>query len=199
MTAIQHAPDTDTDSDDALMLRVAAREAPALRVLADRHASVPWRIAYRMLADRTEAEDVAQEALLRLWQMGENWKPGGSGVAAWLTRVSTNLCLDRLRRRRFASNEAQPERADESPLADAQIEGDEVRAAVVHCIEALPERQRAAIILTYYEERPNQPAADFLSMQIKAFESLLFRARAALRHCIEGKGVVAQDIGNVPV
>jgi RNA polymerase sigma factor (sigma-70 family) len=185
------------DSDDALMARVAARDAAALRLLADRHAALPWRIAYRMLADRAEAEDVAQEALLRLWQAGEKWLPGGPGVAAWLHRVATNLCLDRLRRRRFASDEEVPERADESPLADAEIEGDEVRAVVVGCIQALPDRQRAAIVLTYYEESANQSAAATLAMQIKAFESLLFRARAALRGCIESKGVLAADIGKV--
>ncbi len=185
------------ESDDALMAQVAARDAAALRLLADRHAALPWRIAYRMLADRAEAEDVAQESLLRLWQAGEKWQAGGPGVAAWLNRVATNLCLDRLRRRRFSSDEEAPERADQSPLADAAIEGDEVRSAVVHCIQALPDRQRAAVVLTYYEERANQSAAETLAMQIKAFESLLFRARAALRGCIEGKGVLAADIGKV--
>jgi DNA-directed RNA polymerase specialized sigma24 family protein len=74
-----------------------------------------------------------------------------------------------------------------------------VRAAVVHCIQSLPERQRASIILTYYEERANQSAAEVLAMQLKAFESLLFRARAALRSCIEGKGVVSGDIGKLPI
>jgi RNA polymerase sigma factor (sigma-70 family) len=187
------------DSDDALMARVALRDASALRILSDRHAALPWRIACRMLNDRAEAEDVAQEALLRLWQLGDNWRPGGPGVAAWLTRVATNLCLDRLRRRRFASDAEAPERADTAPLADVEIEGDQVRAAVVHCIETLPERQRAAIVLTYYEDRANQSVADALAMQIKAFESLLFRARAALRGCIERKGVAAADIGKVPV
>jgi RNA polymerase sigma factor (sigma-70 family) len=198
LEAARHASEIK-QSDDALMARVALRDASALRLLADRHAALPWRIANRMLADRAEAEDVAQEALLRLWQAGNNWKPGGSGVAAWLTRVATNLCLDRLRRKRFISDEEGPERADGAPLADAEIEGDEVRAAVVHCIHTLPERQRASIILTYYEERANQSAAEILAMQLKAFESLLFRARAALRQCIEGKGVVADDIGQVPI
>jgi RNA polymerase sigma factor (sigma-70 family) len=195
MQAVQ----TKEVSDDALMARVALREASALRLLADRHANLPWRIGYRMLSDRAEAEDVAQEALLRLWQAGSNWKPGGSGVAAWLSRVATNLCLDRLRRRRFVSDDEAPDRADAAPLADAEIEGDEVRAAVIHCIQSLPERQRASIILTYYEEQANQSAAETLAMQIKAFESLLFRARAALRKCIEGKDVVAGDVGKLPI
>lgn len=179
------------EDDDALMVRVAARDPQALRLLADRHATLPWRIANRMLADPAEAEDVAQEALLRLWQQGEKWQAGQSGVAAWLTRVATNLCLDRLRRRRFVGDDAVPERADDAPLADSAIEADEVRAAVAACIEALPDRQRSAIVLTYYEESANRDAAEYLSMQLKAFESLLFRARAALRGCVEAKGVAS--------
>ncbi len=179
------------ESDDALMTRVALRDGDALRLLADRHAEIPWRIAYRMLADAAEAEDIAQEAMLRLWQYADRWQAGGSGVAAWLTRVATNACLDRIRRRRFVSEDAVPERADDAMLADEMIEEDEVRAAVAACIEALPDRQRAAVILTYYEEQQNKTAADILAMQLKAFESLLFRARASLRDCVEGKGVRA--------
>lgn len=183
---------TTMENDDALMARVAARESDALRILADRHASVPWRIAYRMLADPAEAEDVAQDSLLRLWQYADRWQSGGPGVAAWLTRVATNACLDRIRRRRrFTSDEAVPERADDAMLADEVMEDDEMRVAVAACIEALPDRQRASVVLTYYEEQPNKLAAEILAMQIKAFESLLFRARATLRDCIEGKGVKA--------
>jgi RNA polymerase sigma-70 factor (ECF subfamily) len=182
-------PLLDGASDDALMVRVAARDPKALRLLADRHAELPWRIAYRMLADPAEAEDVAQDALLRLWQFAERWQAGGPGVAAWLTRVATNACLDRLRRRRFVGDDELPERADESPLADAEIEAEQVRQAVADCIAALPDRQRAAIVLTYFEERHNKMAAETLAMQLKAFESLLFRARSTLRACVEGKGV----------
>jgi RNA polymerase sigma factor (sigma-70 family) len=195
MTAAQVAE--LSESDDALMAQLAARDPKALRLLSDRHAAVPWRIACRMLGDPIEAEDVAQEAMLRLWQYADRWQAGGSGVAAWLTRVTTNLCLDRLRRKRFTGEGDAPERADDAPLADAEIEGGEVRDAVKHCIEALPDRQRAAIVLTYYEERQNQMAAEVLAMQLKAFESLLFRARASLLGCVERNGISAGDISKV--
>ncbi len=142
-----------------------------------------------MLGDQTEAEDVAQESLLRLWNHADRWLAGGPGIGAWLTKVATNQCLDRLRRKRFKSDEEVPELIDEAPLADAQMQAHETHATVKLCIEALPERQRAAVILTYYEETPNQPAAEILEMQLKAFESLLFRARSSLRDCVERKGV----------
>lgn len=178
---ILSAQAADEDDDDALMRRVAAHDGDAFRQLAEMHAARPHRIAWRMLGDGTEAEDVAQEAMLRLWRDAGSWRPGGSGVAAWLTRVATNLCLDRLRKRARISGEDVPERADEAPLADALIEADEARGAVIAAMDRLPERQRAAVVLTYYEELPNADAAAMLEMNIKAFESLLLRARRALK------------------
>ena len=177
---------TGRDDDDSLMIRVAARDEAAFGLLAEQHGQVPYRIGYRMLGDRAEAEDISQESLLRLWDGAERWRAGGSGVAAWLTRVAVNLALDRLRRRRFVADVAIPERADDGPAADEEIEREQTRAAVVACIAALPDRQRAAIVLTYYEEVANREAAEMLEMNLKGFESLLFRARAALRQALEG-------------
>lgn len=167
--------------DDALMLRVAARDAEAFRVLVDKHAGKAHRIAWRMLGDAVEAEDVAQEAMLKLWEQADRWQAGSAGVGAWLNRVATNLCLDRLRRRRFASDEEVPERIDETPLADAQMDSEWMRRRAMGAVQSLPDRQRAAIVLTYYEECSNLAAAEILGLNIKAFESLLLRARQALK------------------
>lgn len=175
------------EGDDALMARVVLRDGAAFRALIDAYAARPHRIAYRMLGDAAEAEDVAQEALLRLWQQAERWQPGGAGVSAWLGRVATNLCLDRLRRRKFASDEAVPERVDETPGADEQMDEAQRRARAAAAVQALPDRQRAAIILTYYEDYSNMAAAGALDMNIKAFESLLLRARTALRAQLGGE------------
>ncbi len=176
--------DMECAPDDALMARVVRRDAAAFRIVVDGHARTLHRIAYRMTGDPVEAEDVAQEALTRLWQHAGRWQAGGSGIGAWLTRVTMNLCLDRLRRRRFASDEAVPERADDAPLAPALIEAEEERQRVVAAIAALPDNQRAAIVLTYYEDQPNAAAAESLEMNIKAFESLLLRARGALKRAL---------------
>lgn len=175
------------ENDDTLMARVALRDGAAFRTLIDAYAVRPHRIAYRMLGDATEAEDITQETLLRLWNQAEKWQPGGAGVSAWLGRVATNLCLDRLRRRKFASDEEVPERADDAPGADEQVDEERLRARTVAAVQALPDRQRAAIILTYYEDYSNMAAAGALDMNIKAFESLLLRARTALRAALGGE------------
>ena len=168
-------------SDDALMRRVGAGDAGAFQMLVDVHAKRPHRIAWRMLGDASEAEDVAQEAFLRLWKDAPRWNAQGSGVGAWLARVATNLCLDRLRRRARLSDEEVPDRADPAPLADEAIGAGQDRTRVRVALDALPERQRAAVVLTYYEDLPNAEAAAVLDMNIKAFESLLLRARHALK------------------
>lgn len=179
--------------DDALMARLVARDAAAFRVVVGRHAIAIRRIGYRMLGDTAEAEDVAQEALARLWEHAARWNPGGPGIGAWLHRVAVNACLDRLRKRRFVSDGEVPDRIDEAPLADTLIERGQQRAVVVACVSALADRQRAAIVLTYYEGMPNIMAADALDMNIKAFESLLHRARRSLHELLERAGLCRGD------
>lgn len=171
------------------MARVAARDGAAFAQLVDAHAAVPQRVAYRMTGNAAEAEDIAQDALLKLWEHAGKWRSDGPGVAAWLTRVAVNAAIDRLRRRRFASEEAPPDREDEAPTADVALDAARLARAVKACVGALPDNQRAAIVLTYYEDMPNMQAADILGLNVKAFESLLFRARAALRRAMKAKGL----------
>ncbi len=176
--------------DAVLAARLAARDSAALREVIAQHGGVLHRIAYRMIGDAHEAEDIVQEALLRLWDQAPTISarhPVGSQAAGtlrlggWLSRVVTNLAIDRLRRaRRFSDGEV-PDREDDSPLADEVIETEQRDGSARALVAALPERQRAAIVLTYYEELSNADAAEALEMNIKAFESLLLRARAALK------------------
>lgn len=184
--------------DDATWAaRLAARDAAALREMIARHGAALHRVAYRMTGDAHEAEDIVQEALLRLWDQAPALAarhPVGSQAAArlrlggWLQRVATNLAIDRLRRARRLSGGEVPEEEDDAPLADAVIEAGERDNLARALVLALPERQRAAIVLTYYEELPNAEAAEALDMNIKAFESLLHRARTALRQALAAQG-----------
>lgn len=182
-----------TERDDALMACLAARDAAALRTVISLYGDKAQRIAWRMLGDAAEAEDVAQEAMLRLWQQAHGWQAGGQGIGPWLARVTANLCIDRLRRIRPVTGEALPERADEAALADALVHEAQIRARTQAALQALPDRQRAAIVLTYWEECSNQDAAQALGMNVKAFESLLLRARKALREALASQGLVSAE------
>jgi RNA polymerase sigma factor (sigma-70 family) len=183
-------PAAGSGGDAALAARLAAHDSAALREAIAQHGGVLHRIAYRMTGDAHEAEDIVQEAMLRLWDHAPKIAarhPVGSQAASalklggWLQRVVTNLAIDRLRRARRLSGEEVPDAEDEAPLADALIEAGERDRSARALIATLPERQRAAIVLTYYEELSNAAAAETLDMNIKAFESLLLRARTALR------------------
>ncbi len=183
-----------TDHDAALIERVGRGDADAFRALVDGHAEVIYRLAWRMLVDAAEAEDVVQETFTRLWTSAPRWRDGEGRVGGWLHRVVTNLCLDRLRRRPNLDLEAVAEPADARPLAFETIDAGRVGDAVAEALAALPDRQRAAIILTYYEALPNAGAAELMEMKIKAFESLLLRARAGLRTLVEARGIGVGDL-----
>ncbi len=184
-----------TDRDDArLISAVARRDAAAFRTLAERYAPMLQRLAYRLLGHGSEAEDVVQESLLRLWDHAASWRPVGGGVPGWLRRIATNLCLDRIRRRARLSDLPVPERADPTPGADEVLDSRHLADIAWAALQTLPDRQRAAVVLTYYEQLSNAAAADILNLKVKAFESLLVRARAALRVYVRSAGVSAADL-----
>ncbi|WP_419826197.1 sigma-70 family RNA polymerase sigma factor [Sphingomonas sp.] len=189
------ATDAMPGPDDArLIAAVAKGDACAFRTLAERHGRALHRIAYRMLGDASEAEDVAQESLLRLWDNAAAWRPVGGGVAGWLRRIVTNLCIDRIRKTARLTDVPVPDRADETPLADTALDARRLAEVASAAVLALPDRQRAAIVLTYYEQASNAEAADALGLKVKAFESLLVRARTALREHVGAAGISGADL-----
>ena len=141
-----------------------------------------WRIAWRLLRDAAEAEDVTQEALIRMWKIAPVWQTGRAKFETWLYKITTNLCFDRLRKAgRFVEEGAGTEPIDPSPLPDAGILATHVRARIDAALAGLPDRQRTAIILTHFESLPAKAAGEILGLSVDGFESLLSRGRKALR------------------
>jgi RNA polymerase sigma-70 factor (ECF subfamily) len=174
------------------MARVAGGDAIAFRALVEQHAAMIHALAWRMLG-AADAEDVVQESFTRLWVNARGWAPAGGGLGGWLRRVATNLCLDRLRKPRPAGDELLADYPDEAPPADARLDASRRSAAVAAAVRALPDRQRAAIVLTYYEGVPNAEAAAILGLGVKAVESLLVRARQALTASLARQGLIEQE------
>lgn len=169
------------DSDDAsLVARYASGDRAAARLLTARHAPRIFALARRMLREQAEAEDVTQETMLRLWRIAPDWEPGRAALGTWLYRVASNLCIDRLRRRREVASDALPEQVDEAPGALARIEADDRSSALHAALGTLPDRQRLAIVLRHFEERSNPEIAEILDTSVEAVESLLGRARREL-------------------
>lgn len=180
--------------DSALMAEAARGVVDAFAVLVERHTPALYRVAMRMLGDRHEAEDVVQDCFVRLWQHAARWKPSGAGLVGWLHRVAMNLCFDRKRRFRVVTVESVPDCADDTPLADRRIEAEQASRAVTDALADLPERYRAALVLCYYEGFTNALAAEVLDLNIKAMESLLFRARRQMRGLLEARDVSCGDL-----
>ncbi len=178
------------EDERALMTRVGAGDAAAFARIVERHMSMLHALAWRMLGDPNEAEDVVQESLVKLWVNARGWQPSGGGLGAWLRRIATNACLDRLRKPRALSDDGLPERADDTPLADSLIDTERRRVAVQAAILTLPDRQRVAIVLTYHEGVSNAEAASILGIGVKALESLLVRARQGLSQQLAGQGLM---------
>lgn len=172
-----HEADED---DDALMARAATGDAGAADVLIARHGPRALALARAMLRDAAEAEDVAQEAMLRLWKQAPRWRAGEARVGTWLHRVVSNLAIDRMRRRRRLSGEEPPEREDESPGALERLGEAQRRAALLEAMDSLPDRQRAALALRHFAEMSNPQIAERLGLSIEAVESLLARGRRGL-------------------
>lgn len=184
----------ETSDDTTLMVRVAQGDARAFAMIVERHTGALYRVAMRMLSDAQEAEDVVQEAFTRVWQQAPRWQPTGAGLVGWLHRVTMNLCFDRKRRFRVVLTPELPEQVDEALLADEAIVVAQARAEVARTLAELPERYRAALVLCYYEGLSNAVAAEVLELNIKAMESLLFRARRYMRDLLEKRDVRCRDL-----
>lgn len=200
MSAVTDSAHKVGDESDAVLVSAVARgDASAFRQLTDRYLIAVHRLAARMLGDSNEAEEVTQDTFLKLWTHAGGWRPakGDSHLLPWLRSLAMNDCIDRLRRRRFHADGDVPERADESASAAEQIDQSRLGALVSKALRSLTDRQRAAIVLTYYEELPNIEAADAMNLHLKAFESLLLRARQAMKTALVGEGIGAADLRKV--
>ncbi len=170
--------------DAALVAAAADGDAGAFRSLVNRHLSGVLAVARRMLRDDAEAEDVAQEALLRLWRSAEALEVGPQGLRPWLRRVVSNLCVDRMRSgRRLTVVEEVPDRAEPATQL-SELEALDVSQRVDAALKELPDRQRMALTLFHYEGLSQVEVGRIMGISDEAVESLLARARRHLKEAL---------------
>lgn len=202
-TSLEAPAQSATGDESSLVARSARGDASAFRTLTDRHLPTVTAIARRMLRDNAEAEDVAQEAFLRLWRAGTSLEIGASGVRPWLRRVVSNLCIDRVRGRQKLSVVEELPEVPEAPRQLAALEERDMQRRVDACLKALPERQRLALTLFHYEGMSQSEVASVMEISEEAVESLLGRARRQLKGQLqaEWKAMLvsndAEDFGGV--
>ena len=175
-------------SDDALVALYGNGDRQAAELLSVRHTGRVLGYASRLLGDLAEAEDVAQEAMLRLWKIAPDWRPGEAKVTTWLYRVATNLCTDRLRRRgRQVGLDAAGDPADDTPGAEAGLIAEDRARALGEALAMLPERQRQAVVLRHIEGLSNPEIATVMDIGVEAVESLTARGKRTLRDRLAGR------------
>ena len=189
-------PDAVSDpnaSDDVLFAAVAKGDEAAFAVLVDRYLPKLLVIATRMLGNPGEADDIAQETLMRVWTKSALWRPGSAKFSTWLHRIAMNLCIDRLRRRSFQPLEDADWVPDNSADPARDTDRAKLKHAVTDALNALPGKQKAAIVLCHYEGYTGKEAAKILGISVLAVQSLLVRARTSLKQTLADYA----DLGDV--
>lgn len=171
--------------DTVVLRRLAAGDAHTFRATVQRHLPHLLAHARRILRDEAEAQDMAQEAFVRLWKNAGTLELGPAGLKPWLRRVVSNLCIDRIR---SAHNtdvvDEVPETAEPPVQLRVLVEG-EMSARVGAALAALPDRQRAALTLFHYEGLSQIEVGQMLGISDEAVESLLARARRTLKAALK--------------
>jgi len=180
---------TDSIPDSEICQQLRDNDEGALRFLMDRHGALVLRLAMNVLSDRQEAEDVAQEVFLSVWNNRASWIEGQAKFSTWIHRVTINKAIDKRRQRR-----SRPESSDiiaslieseESGLNQTEQENSlvqlELSEKLAGEIGRLPETQARALRLYYFDGRDVATIADLMETTEQAVRSLLKRGRQALR------------------
>jgi RNA polymerase sigma factor (sigma-70 family) len=176
------------EEEAALLVAYANGDAAAARALVAALTPRAFGQALRMLGDRAEAEEVAQEALVRLWRAAPGWRQGEARVSTWLYRVVANLATDRLRARRPRAPEAEMDAlADPAPSAAAGLQQAARARALADALAQLPDRQAQAVALRHLENLANPEIAAIMDIGVEAVESLVARGKRALTAILQGR------------
>lgn len=177
------------------MARLVAGEREALGPLMGRHHRRLYRIALSYLRSPDDALDVVQETFVKAFQHAARWD-GSAEVGPWLTRIAVNQAIDRYRRtkrRRATITPGADQEADhreslaaEEPSPERKVLGRELGERIAAALRALPERQRAVVVLRHYEEMTLEEISAALGLSLGTVKSSLHRALRRLRSRLEG-------------
>jgi len=177
----------------ALMQSVKEGDIAAFEELVEIHQHAVVGTVAKMLGSANDAEDIGQQVFIRIWKSAKRYKPQAK-FTTWMFTITRNLVFNEMRRRQRKPAVSMNEREEEYHLAtpdDKAIAPDdaalqtELEAAVDSAIQALPEKQRMAVVLRRYEELPYEEIASILDLSLPAVKSLLFRARAQLKESLQ--------------
>lgn len=183
-------------SDADVLSAVTQQNQAAFSILVSRHYQAVYRVAWRACRNAADSEDVTQEAFLKLWNNPSQLRDGNA-LKGWLMRVASNAVMDRFRQKPMQELDTAAQVADATVPADLSLDRAHVSVRVDQAIAELPERQRLALAMVHFEQMTNIAAASAMEISVDALESLLARARRALKNTLapDGKQLLAACVG----
>lgn len=177
-------------ADEDLIFGLVEKDKESLTMISARYGRSIFGVAYRMGFSPEDSEEIVQEWLIKLWTKAESWDASkGVPGKAWIYKVATNLCIDwkrkHSRKKEYGFSEGFD--AEGTEKTDQRQQDQEVGAIVKQGLDQLPEQQRKALVLSYYEELSHKEVAEIMETTPKAVEGLIGRARKALRSVFEGQ------------
>ncbi len=184
--ATEKRRDSEAAAEADLVARTANGDSAAYKILVDRQVHHIYAVARRMLGDEAEAEDIVQEVFLRLWKNAGKFDPEKARLSTWLHRVTSNLCIDRLRGRR---TEQLDEKYEASYMGDqdTNLQNKALTKRLQEVMMGLPERQRLALVLFHFEGHSMKETGDILEISVEAVESLLARGRRTMKQKLKAE------------
>lgn len=176
----------EIESDEALIAAVALGDRLAFAALVDRHSDRAYGFAARLMRVTAEAEDAVQEAFLKVWTEAGRWRAERGRFAPWFYRILYNHCVDRLRRKTPVPYEDLSDHPSADPDPEMMAATAMRQRKVSAALEQLPERQRTAVLLCYFQGLSNREAAEVMEVGVKGLEALLVRARRQLAAELKG-------------
>lgn len=170
----------DKVSDDALLVLYANGDREAALVLTRRHLPYVFKVAMRFLGNKADAEDIAQDAMMRLWKAAPDWRSGEAKLTTWLYTVTANLCRDQFRKKKGVGLDEIEEPIDDAPSVETKMTQNDRANALYQAIAQLPERQRMAITHRHLQDLNNPEIAEAMGISVEAVESLTSRGRKKL-------------------
>jgi RNA polymerase sigma-70 factor, ECF subfamily len=168
-------------NDNQLIQEIKEGNQKAFAILVKKHASKFYGVAFRILGNQADAEDIVQDLFLKLWRTPDIWQEGrGAQFSTWFYRIITNKCIDFQRKKKPDQLLDGFDIVDKSNLEE-NLDSIERKKMIERMIQELPERQKIAINLCFYEGFSNKEAAEVMQLNIKALESLLMRAKKHLK------------------
>ena len=179
--AVTNTDDGSSDPDADIISGLQAGDKTALSKLMDRHMKTLYNQAYYMLGDSMAAEDITQTVFLKTWENINGWKSGNAKLLTWMRRVTTNACFDQLRKKKPVYTDIVPEIEDSADTPFDALSRQNQNKIIEAALQKLPDRQRAAVTLSYYQELTQKEGAGVMNITEKAYESLLVRGRKSLK------------------